>query len=137
MLNALPLEEIHRRFFETLSQYGISPEELREILNKMPRYATEGELNPGKNQMGLMNYVLFFSRHCFRPEEFRSDKEKLIADYKEAIKKGEVALTFKADYLILSKVDQKWVKKGSFIERLISRKSPLFDNGFYQVYPIK
>lgn len=132
MLSPASHEERYKRFYESLRLYGVSPNEFRYLLDKMISHCEMENLkDPVDVRLALMQLVLFYGRYCESPMP-ETDKEKMVREYVEVYKKK--GLSFRSDYLIISKFDEEFIHDGSVVGAIVKEYSPIFQNNSYKVY---
>jgi hypothetical protein len=132
ILSPRPHAERYQRFFETADLYGLTPEDVDGLLKNMVSYSRiESASDEKVVQGGLMELVLFYGMYYRNPISDEARNE-LVEAYRR-VRDQNRQLSFKADYLILSKVDRALIRPGSLAERISSEK-PVFENAMYSVY---
>lgn len=134
VLSPASTDERLKRFYEALKFYGVTPGEFGLLLDQMqPHIQIDQQRDDFHVQMALMELVLFYGRFDYARI---SDPEKagMVKGYADIYNDKNINLSFKADYLIISKFDEIFVHPGSAAEEVIRKNIILYQNGRYKIY---
>ena len=124
-------EERYQRFFETLKYYGMTLDDFSKYFDGLISYVTGTKKGADSLTVrrGLMSMVLFGSKS-------KNDKKAFVQAYRILLERGKPGFTFKADYWIVSRFDQQWVKSDSMADKIQKSIDPIFKNDTYVVYKL-
>lgn len=130
--------ERHRRFYESILFFGQDREFLERRLRLMQSNDQTGVTDPAQIDLSLMQLVMFYG--LYSDGKIPEDKiTEMLADFdnvaKEAASRKSV-LTFKGDYLVLSKLTEAFIAPGSPADQVRKKSKPVFQNSKYSVYSI-
>jgi hypothetical protein len=137
ILSPTSARERFLRFYETAAYYGITPRDLENLLENIasllpttnPKFAAIKDYY--SIRLWLLDMVLFYGVHRTKPMT-KSDIDSMVAEYRHVLNTSK-SLTYKADYLIVSKFDRDLIRPGSPAEKVVAQ-IPVFQNSQYSVY---
>lgn len=128
------------RFLEIAKYYGLNTKDLHTFLDRilpvMPLHVGFKDKNKDfmKIRMSLFDLVMYYYKNLNNPLS-SAEKRQFLTMYKQILSRKKT-FSFRNTYLIVSKFDLKYIKRGSQAFNLIDYTKPVFANKAYAVYKI-
>jgi hypothetical protein len=94
----------------------------------------ENIADPYSEQLALMHLVLFYGKYVDGPIT-DPEKDAFVEEYRQFLTQSR-GLSYRADYLLVSLYDRRYLQPGSPADQLMKNNPPIFQNSAYQVFKI-
>ena len=130
---SMSYENLTSRINHIFYLYGFN---INDLNNFLENYKSSWELNEDNftldtNNIALLNKVLFYTK--FQNKYDPDIPRKIILNNYEKFLNNEEIITNKFDICVITKLDKKFIKSKSYMDILLERKVPVFENDFLKM----